>query len=182
MSDAANEPRERPTPGTQAESPTAWRLAFPSLGRLYEDLAEEVARHGPVCVASGRCCRFEEYGHALFLTAIEREYLLEYAPAPARELDDGASCPWQNASGLCTAREGRPLGCRVYYCDPSFQVAGEELSEAFLGRLKQIVRDHDLPWHYAKLHEHLQTVRNRIIRSEPGETAAAAGQPVAARE
>ena len=155
----------------QGEPGSAWRRAYPQLQSLYEELAREVARLGPVCAASGRCCRFREYGHVLFLTALEREYLLENAPAPARELDDGATCPWQDANRLCTAREGRPLSCRVYYCDPSYQAAGEELGEAFLGKLKQLIRDHDLPWNYARLHEHLKSVENRLIGLEPSARA-----------
>ena len=38
-----------------------------------------------------------------------------------RPLDQGATCPWQDSRGHCTAREARPLGCRVYYCDPAFE-------------------------------------------------------------
>jgi hypothetical protein len=125
------------------------------LHALYAALDAEVARLGPVCQLSGRCCRFAEYGHTLFLSAPEAAMLLDEAPAPVRPLDGGETCPWQDAPGRCTAREARPLGCRVYYCDPSYQSHAETLSETFIGRLKRLVDEHDLPWDYAPLHRHL---------------------------
>ncbi len=88
---------------------------------MYRDLDAEVAGPAPVCLVSGLCCRFEEYGHTLFVSAPEMAILLADAPPPSRPLDDGATCPWQDARGRCTAREARPLGCRVYFCDPTYQ-------------------------------------------------------------
>jgi len=31
----------------------------------------EIASHGAVCRGSGRCCRFEEWGHRLYVTGVE---------------------------------------------------------------------------------------------------------------
>ena len=81
--------------------------------------------------------------------------LLADAPQPVRPLDDGATCPWQDAQGRCTAREARPLGCRVYFCDPSYEPTAPELTEQFLGPLKQLADEHGWPWNYAPLHQHL---------------------------
>src|SRR5262249_11683593 len=78
------------------------------------------------------------------------------APPPVRPLDDGATCPWQDIHGRCTARESRPLGCRIFFCDPTYEQHAPELSEMFLGRLKQLVNDLDLPWDYAAWHVHLR--------------------------
>lgn len=133
--------------------PEAFR---PELMALYDELEAEVRRLGPVCNLSGLCCRFEEYGHTLFLSAPEAALLVADAPPPARPLDDGATCPWQDARGRCTARDARPLGCRIYYCDPTFQAEGPALGEAFLSRLKAIVARLGLPWDYAPLHRHLR--------------------------
>src|SRR5689334_16628454 len=101
---------------------------------LYADVDREVAAAGPVCVASGRCCRFKEYGHTLFLSNLEAEVLLHSAPAydPAAVSPD--FCPFQRGN-LCTAREPRPLGCRVYYCDPNYQQTAQQISEKYLRRL-----------------------------------------------
>jgi hypothetical protein len=122
---------------------------------LYAELDAEVSRLGPVCQISGRCCRFQEYGHTLFVSQPELEYLLGAGPAPIRPLDDGQTCPWQDALGRCTARQARPLGCRVYYCDPAFEPHGSELSERFIARLKRLAERHGVPWNYAPLHRHL---------------------------
>ena len=78
---------------------------------------------------------------------------------PPGQLDNGQSCPWQDVRGHCTARDARPLGCRVFFCDPSFETHAPELSETFLARLKQLARRHDWPWNYAPLHQHLRQAR-----------------------
>jgi hypothetical protein len=137
---------------TSSETPESFRNA---LRALYADLDAEIARLAPVCALSGRCCRFEEYGHTLFLSAPEAALLLDEAPDPSRPLDEGATCPWQDTQGRCTAREARPLGCRVYFCDSGYQPHSFELSERFISRLKKLVEDHNLPWNYAPLHHHL---------------------------
>jgi Fe-S-cluster containining protein len=128
---------------------------YADLRDLYSQLDAAVARLAPVCLVSGRCCRFREYGHTLFLSAPELEYLLSEAPEPARPLDQGESCPWQDAQGRCTAREARPLGCRVYFCDLAYQEAAPDLSEHFIGRLKRLAEHHRMTWSYAPLHQHL---------------------------
>lgn len=148
---------------------------------LYGDLDAAVARIGPSCALSGRCCRFAEYDHTLFVSAAEVAVLLADAPPPCRPLDDGETCPWQDAKGRCTARAARPLGCRVYYCDPSYQDHAQALSEAFLGRMKRLVDDLGLPWNYAPLHHHLRQAeaegRLSPPESDPSMRSAGPGRP-----
>ena len=123
---------------------------------IYRALDAEVARLAPVCQISGRCCRFQEYDHTLFVSAPEFAILLADAPPPVRPLDDGATCPWQDERGRCTARGARPLGCRVYFCDPNYAPHGPDLAEAAIARLKVVVEELDIPWDYAPLHRHLR--------------------------
>ena len=132
--------------------PAAFRA---ELMALYDELDAEVRRLGPVCNLSGLCCRFGEYGHTLFLSAPEAALLVADSPPPARPVDDGATCPWQDLQGRCTARGARPLGCRIYFCDPAFQPEGSIVGEAFITRLKSLVDRLGLPWDYAPLHRHL---------------------------
>jgi hypothetical protein len=120
---------------------------------LYQEVDREVAAAGPVCVASGRCCRFKEYGHTLFLSNLEAEVLLDAAP-PHEGPITADFCPYQKEN-LCTARAPRPLGCRIYHCDPAFQETGNRITEEALGRLKEMAQDHDLAWRYAPLHHFL---------------------------
>lgn len=136
---------------------------FVELEAIYTALDHEVAGHAPVCELSGRCCRFREFGHTLFLSEPEMDYLVHEAPPPVRAIDDGATCPWQDQAGRCTARQARPLGCRVYYCDPGYQDVAPGLSEHYLTQLKQLTVRHDLQWNYAPLHRHLHERGERMI-------------------
>ena len=143
------------------DDPSAGSGLWGELRALYAQLDAEVARLGPVCQLSGRCCRFREYGHTLFVSAMEVAFLLNGAPDPHRPLDHGDTCPWQDSLGRCAAREARPLGCRVYYCAPTDPTAVTELSERFISRLKSLAERHGLPWNYAPLHRHLHDERDR---------------------
>jgi hypothetical protein len=120
---------------------------------LYEEADREVAAAGPVCVASGRCCRFKEYGHTLFLSSLEARVLLDGAPPYVGPVT-ADFCPFQNGN-LCTAREPRPLGCRVYYCDPAYQDTGGRISEKYVRRLKELAEGLGVGWKYAPLHHFL---------------------------
>src|SRR5262245_4667107 len=122
---------------------------------IYSEVDAEVAAAGPVCIASGRCCRFKEYGHTLFLSQLEADVLLAAAPPydPAAVTPD--FCPFQQGN-LCTAREPRPLGCRVYYCDPAYQQRGQEISEKYIARLKALADEAGTGWRYARLHVFLK--------------------------
>ena len=125
---------------------------------LYDDLAADIARAAPVCELSGRCCRFKEYGHTLFISRPEAELLLEQGLPEGAAIDE-AGCPFQ-VNGLCTARERRPLGCRVYYCDPSYAGVGEALSERYIARLKALHDETGTNWEYRPLHDFLTEASN----------------------
>ena len=126
---------------------------------LYRQVDAEVAAAGPVCEASGRCCRFKEFGHRLYISNLEAEVLL--AAAPAFEKPVSADfCPFQKDS-LCTAREPRPLGCRIYFCDPAYQETSHAITEEYLVRLKELAVAHGLDWLYAPLHHFLNLAPDR---------------------
>jgi Fe-S-cluster containining protein len=153
-----------PQPSPSVLDPAPFRA---ELKALYASLDAAVARIGPVCALSGRCCRFTEWGHTLFLSAPEFAVLLADAPAPSRAVDDGATCPWQDARGHCTARDARPLGCRVYYCDSSFEASAAALSEEFIAYLKRLVATRQLPWQYAPLYQHLRSAQAAGLLAAP---------------
>ena len=104
---------------------------------IYALLDQEIAARKPVCGMSGRCCRFEEYGHRLYVTTLELAAFLRHSPqAPAASPAwDGTGCPWQAGKG-CTARPLRPFGCRIYFCDPGAKLWQEELYERLHRQLK----------------------------------------------
>src|SRR5262245_3450005 len=117
---------------------------------IYAAADAAVAAAGPRCDVSGRCCRFKEYGHTLFISNLEAEVLLDAAPPYARPVS-GDSCPFQ-VDNLCTVREPRPLGCRVYFCDPTYQETGNAITETYLRQLKELAAELGTDWRYAPLH------------------------------
>ena len=124
---------------------------------VYDFVDAAVAGASPRCDASGRCCRFTEYGHILFLSHFEAELLLATAPPYTKPVGRDC-CPFQ-VEGLCTARQERPLGCRIYFCDPNYAGVGEAITEEALRRLKQIADDFQTCWRYAPLHEFLNEAK-----------------------
>jgi len=127
---------------------------------LYDWVDAQVAQAAPRCEISGRCCRFREYGHRLYISRIEADRLAQ-APLPEQvtaveltrdRLQQG--CPYQ-VQGRCTAREHRPLACRIFFCDPEFEQQGCDLTEQALARLKQICLEYDRPWEYRELADFL---------------------------
>jgi hypothetical protein len=126
---------------------------------MYREVDAAVAAAGPVCEASGRCCRFKEYAHVLFLSSLEADVLLAAAP-PYEKPVSPDFCPFQK-DRLCTAREPRPLGCRIYHCDPAYQETGNQLTETFLKKLKRLADEHGLEWLYAPLHHFLNNAPER---------------------
>jgi Fe-S-cluster containining protein len=132
---------------------------------VYAEVDAAVRASGVRCDSSGRCCRFKEWGHVLYLSAIEAEFLLETAPAYATPVSSDG-CPFQ-VENLCTARDERPLGCRIYFCDPAYQETGNALTEASLAKLKRLCDEEGLEWRYAPLHVFLNDAgpRGAVVES-----------------
>ncbi len=149
LEDEAGFERARGTcPGIRVEPTESQRReAFGRLEAIYAELEELLAAVRPVCIARGICCRFEEADHVLYATGLETDYAAHKKPvAPAPEAE--GRCPY-HVGGMCTAREGRPLGCRTYYCDPTLRDALEATHERLLGDIRQIERDLGYPATYA---------------------------------
>ena len=138
--------------------------ALAALEQLYRRLDADLDRVGPRCERSGRCCDFPTSSLTLFATQLEIDHLLEQVGAPPRPQRDGW-CPWYRER-LCVAREGRPLGCRVYFCDE--RVAGEleRLSASYHEQLRRLHDESGRAYHYAPF---LELVAQRGSR-EDGET------------
>jgi Fe-S-cluster containining protein len=135
--------------------------------QIYGDLAVDIAAAGPICDLSGRCCRFKEFGHTLFVSRTEAELLLEDG-LPENAVIDESGCPFQ-IGNLCTARERRPLGCRVFYCDPRYAGQGEALSERYVARLKRLHDETGSAWEYRPLHHFLREADTALpdVRTTP---------------
>ena len=101
----------------------------------------------------------------LFVSNLEAEVLLAGAPAYSPPVSPDF-CPFQKEN-LCTAREPRPLGCRIYYCDPSYQETANHLSEKYVHKLKDLAGEFGTEWQYSPLHHFLNKgVENRSVSTE----------------
>lgn len=112
---------------------------------LYRRVDAEIAPHEGLCRLRGICCDFEKADHVLYASDTEVAYLKAH-----RSLEDwdgrGKLCPfWKE--GLCTAREHRPLGCRTYFCDPSWD--GSEIYERFHRELETIGEELGIEYRYS---------------------------------
>jgi Fe-S-cluster containining protein len=132
---------------------------------IYAEVDAAVKAASPRCDASGRCCRFEEYGHTLFLSRFEAEILLESAP-PYEKPVTRALCPFQ-VNNLCTAREPRPLGCRIYFCDPAYTEIGNAITEDAIRQLKALADEYETGWEYAPLHHFLNSLERPEAYNKP---------------
>ena len=174
---------------------------------FYAEADRRIAANKPTCWNKGECCRFGEYGHRLYVTALEVVYYLAMqteppAPAPigdvgapavagldtgrgsvaaglctgrspaapkpdtgrSQEAEDAVpsasplpvlippitadACPHAYA-GRCHARARRPLGCRIFYCDPAAQHWQGPLTEEFLEHLNRLHWELGVPYFYA---------------------------------
>jgi Fe-S-cluster containining protein len=142
-------------PGIEPEpTPQDRQAAFAALAALYGELERKIAASGSVCLARGVCCRFEQAGHELFATSLETDYAASVKPdAPAPEAP--GRCPYHQA-GRCTNREGRPLGCRTYFCDPQTEPAMQALHESLLAEIRSIAQRHGFAPSYTRFPEALE--------------------------
>jgi Fe-S-cluster containining protein len=116
---------------------------------IYTDLQHKIDTRKPICSTSGRCCRFEEFGHRLYVTTMELAtfvYGLEMSP-PKPQLWDGTGCPFQ-IQGLCSAHPIRPFGCRIFFCDSTSTAWQHEQYEYFHAQLKSLHGSLDVPYRY----------------------------------
>lgn len=84
---------------------------------------------------------------AAFRTATVRERPTE--SQHAAPVDDAATCPYQ-VDGLCTVRDIRPMGCRVYFCQASSRWWQGPMTESWLARLKALHEEFEVPYAYVE--------------------------------
>ena len=113
---------------------------------LYARLDAEIAGLGPQCRSCGECCDFRKETHVLYATSAEAALVAAHAPQPD-PWPDRALCPFAIDDG-CLNRVYRPLGCRVYYCDPAFSAPSQDLYAKYHDRLKSIIVRHGHAYHY----------------------------------
>jgi Fe-S-cluster containining protein len=143
----------------------------PALHAIYDALRREIDNRQPVCSTSGRCCRFEEYGHRLYVTTIELAAFVADLRSSPRQDWDGAGCPFQ-AGGLCSVHSIRPFGCRIFFCDETATQWQNDAYEAFHARLKALHEELNVPYRYVEWRQAL-----RLLDLAPAVEAADVGSP-----
>jgi Fe-S-cluster containining protein len=157
----------------RADERRQWRAWFDAASRAevdqalrsrYDELDREIAGRNPTCWLSGKCCHFDTYGHRLYATGLEVAWLVRQLEAVGRDRLDAAElpgldgCPFQ-VDRLCTVHAARPLGCRVYFCDPTAQHWQGETTERHLGELRRLHDRHALPYRYMEWRHGLNEAR-----------------------
>ena len=151
-----------PAPAAGEELPAA---AMEALTELYARVDALLAEHQPICKRSGLCCDFPRSDHELWSSALETAYARqavggEVPPAPS------GLCPW-HVEGSCRNREGRPLGCRLYFCDPAWAGPMPDAYERFHAELKALHEEHGVGYRYERFVD-------AVVRDAPGGPAAEA--------
>lgn len=127
---------------------------------IYQKLGDAVKARQPVCVASGRCCKFEEFGHRLFVTTLEMAHFMQSKPQAVAN-PDPAGCPFQSGR-LCTVHTIRPFGCRIYYCDPTAQQWQQDLYEQMHRELKELHETFEISYFYIEWREALEAAMQPV--------------------
>lgn len=125
-----------------------------AIDALYAHLQDVIELRKPVCDASGRCCRFEEFGHRLFVTTME---LAVFASQVESIRVATKGCAYQ-VDGLCSVHSIRPFGCRVFYCDPTATQWISQQYEYFHGRLRRMHEELSVPYFYVEWRAGLSAV------------------------
>ena len=140
-------------------------LVHEQLTMLYERLASDIDKHQPVCVASGKCCHFETYGHRLYVTGLEIGWMYsqlsdsqKQALLDSNDLLTLDGCPFQ-LDGKCSVHPIRPLGCRIYYCDPNAQAWQNPAYELYLADLQTMHELNQIEYAYLEWRKGLSEIK-----------------------
>jgi len=131
--------------------------AMSAVDELYGAVQAEIDRRRPVCVVSGRCCRFDEFGHRLYVTTLELAHFLHHLPPAQPRSDNPGGCPFQ-LQKLCTVHSFRPFGCRIFFCDASSTEWQNQMYEHFHADLKRLHETVDVPYFYMEWRAALEIV------------------------
>lgn len=127
---------------------TVPQAAVDELSALYRRVDEQLAARRPRCELSGRCCDFPTSGTQLWASTLEVAHALAAAQGEVPAAPP-ALCPWWQG-GLCHLREGRPLGCRLYFCDPDWADEMAPTYERFHDELRRLHERHGVAYVYRR--------------------------------
>ncbi len=144
-------------PAPDVERRLGKTAALERLDVLFEELDAEVRELGATCSLRGDCCDFPTAGHRLYTSRLEAERFARGVDLTEWDPESGLCPAWEDRK--CTAREHRPVGCRVYFCDPAFEERVHDLMERTVTQLKWLHDRAGLPWSYRDVFAHLSELR-----------------------
>jgi Fe-S-cluster containining protein len=115
--------------------------------QIYQDLQQQIDLRRPLCILSGRCCHFEEFGHRLYVTTMELATFLHDLQTSPDPHWTGQGCPFQK-NKLCSVHSIRPFACRLFFCDSTSTDWQHEQYKTFHTRLRQLHDDLGVPYFY----------------------------------
>jgi Fe-S-cluster containining protein len=126
--------------------------------RVYDDLDKHLAAADPNCDNCGRCCRFADYGHRLYVTTLEILYLTQQHQLSYNDPQSLAQgrCPFQ-IDNDCSLRQFRTTSCRIFFCHSLDRRFQSELTEQVLARLRRLHDKFHAPYLYGDLLRWLQS-------------------------
>ncbi len=148
----------------EAEHWSAWSEAMrlPAVTDRMRDLLDEMDRavdaSGFTCQQSGRCCRFDSFGHRLYMSGLEIAWFRSLVgPESSANTSGGVAlpileakqdgCPYQ-IDGMCSVHRDRPFACRVFFCQAGSDDWQSEQYEAFQAKIKALHNELGLPYQY----------------------------------
>jgi hypothetical protein len=130
-----------------------------AVARVYADLAIEIDARRPVCKHVRRCCRFDEFGHRLYVTTIELAAFVAGLPADSgNPHTTPAAVPSRSGNSAASTRI-RPFGCRMFFCDSTAtEVAKRASMSGFMRRSKRLHGELDVPYRYVEWRQALKSL------------------------
>ncbi len=139
------------------------------LRSMLNRIDQQVNQSGFACQQSGRCCKFESFGHRLFMTGLEIAWFRSLVgEPPQRDTDASRSltvldakrdgCPYQ-VDGACSVHPDRPFACRVFFCQEGSDEWQSQQYEAFQIEMKLLHEELGLSYRYMEWRRGLAEAR-----------------------
>ena len=127
-------------------SPPALENLYSELEALYQRLEEELTVLNRGCNGCGTCCKFSTFDHVLYASSIEVDFIKRNREIPDFNVTDNV-CPFLK-DNQCSIRDFRTLGCRIFYCNPSYKQILCEMYEKYYRMIKELGIKYDVSWRY----------------------------------
>ncbi len=127
--------------------------------QMYRQLDRKIKSFGNKCDNCKRCCNFQESKLDLFVSNIEFSYFVMNVSESI--VPEGNVCPYLSQSG-CSVREFRPIGCRIYFCNPNEGYLQSDIYESSLNDIKKFVGELGLPYGYYRWINVLEEYSRRV--------------------